>query len=87
MRWAAFCCRCTGYAKIIDAVMDAGRSVADSADAGRRRGLRRPWMAFDGAKVDTSERFGADSWPDGARLVRAIRARIILAVAPGDLDG
>jgi len=82
-------CRCTGYAKIIDAVMDAGRSVADSVmpDAGGAIGAAVERL--DGrAKVDTSERFGADSWPDGARLVRAIRSPHYLAdFAFGDLDG
>ena len=34
-------CRCTGYAKIIDAVMDAGGTVADSIGRCRRRHWRR----------------------------------------------
>ena len=73
-------CRCTGYAKIIDAVMDAGQSAAGglSPDAGQAVGAAV--QRLDGrAKVDTTERFGADSWPDGARLVRAIRSPYYLA--------
>ena len=81
-------CRCTGYTKIIDAVMDAGRSVADSAMPAAGAAIGAPVERLDGrAKVDTSERFGADSWPDGARLVRAIRSPHYLAdFTFGDLD-
>ena len=82
-------CRCTGYTKIIDAVMDAGRSVADSAMPAAGAAIGASVERLDGrAKVDTSERFGADSWPDGARLVRAIRSPHYLAdFTFGDLDG
>ena len=82
-------CRCTGYAKIIDAVMDAGQSVADSAMPAAGAAIGASVERLDGrAKVDTSERFGADSWPDGARLVRAIRSPHYLAdFTFGDLDG
>ena len=69
-------CRCTGYRKIIAAVMDAGvggttaspQSPAAGAAVGRRL------IRLDGKrKVDGSEIFGADETPSGALAVRAIR--------------
>ena len=82
-------CRCTGYAKIIDAVMDAGRTVADSIAPDAGAAIGAAVERLDGrAKVDVTERFGADSWPEGALLVRAIRSPHYLAdFTFGDLDG
>ena len=82
-------CRCTGYAKIIDAVMDAGRTVADSPAPAAGAAIGAAVERLDGrAKVDVSELFGADSWPEGARLVRAIRSPHYLAdFSFGDLAG
>jgi len=73
-------CRCTGYRKIIAAVMDAGTSVSNSRatstvspKAGAAVGSRL--VRLDGArKVDGSDIFGADETPDGALAVRAIRS-------------
>ena len=68
-------CRCTGYAKIIDAVMDAGRTVTDSVTPAAGAAIGAAVERLDGrAKVDATEQFGADSWPEGALLVRAIRS-------------
>ncbi|MEK9557394.1 MAG: molybdopterin cofactor-binding domain-containing protein, partial [Alphaproteobacteria bacterium] len=82
-------CRCTGYAKIIDAVMDAGRTVANSPAPAAGAAIGAAVERLDGrAKVDVSELFGADSWPEGARLVRAIRSPHYLAdFSFGDLGG
>ena len=82
-------CRCTGYAKIIDAVMDAGRTVADSPALAAGAAIGAAVERLDGrAKVDVSELFGADSWPEGARLVRAVRSPHYLAdFSFGDLEG
>ena len=82
-------CRCTGYAKIIDAVMDAGRPVIDGVMPAAGKAIGAAVERLDGrAKVDVSERFGADSWPEGALLVRAIRSPHYLAdFTFGDLDG
>ncbi|MGC6454808.1 MAG: molybdopterin-dependent oxidoreductase [Candidatus Puniceispirillaceae bacterium] len=82
-------CRCTGYAKIIDAVMDAGRTVTDSVTPDAGAAIGAAVERLDGrAKVDVSESFGADSWPEGALLVRAIRSPHYLAdFTFGDLDG
>ena len=81
-------CRCTGYAKIIDAVMDAGRTGADSPALAAGAAIGAAVERLDGrAKVDVSELFGADSWPEGARLVRAVRSPHYLAdFSFGDLE-
>ncbi len=68
-------CRCTGYRKIIDAVCDAHRIAAPdvTATAGKAVGARL--ARLDGVrKLDGSEIFGADDWPEDALVLRAIRA-------------
>jgi CO/xanthine dehydrogenase Mo-binding subunit len=76
-------CRCTGYRKIIAAILDAGvkepgaeigstSGAASSPVAGAAVGNRM--VRLDGKrKVDGSEIFGADETPAGALAVRAIR--------------
>jgi CO/xanthine dehydrogenase Mo-binding subunit/aerobic-type carbon monoxide dehydrogenase small subunit (CoxS/CutS family) len=84
-------CRCTGYRKIVDAVMNAcatdtgsGATVPDATAAVGRRLPR-----LDGVrKISGAEIFGADEWPHDALLARAVRsphhhARFTL----GDIDG
>lgn len=68
-------CRCTGYRKIIDAVCDANRVAMPemSAAAGQAVGARL--ARLDGQpKLEGSEIFGADDWPEDALVLRAIRA-------------
>ncbi len=68
-------CRCTGYKKIIDAVMDAAtpRTQAVLPVAGAAVGARLERL--DGtAKVVGTEVFGADLVPTETLLVRAVRA-------------
>jgi len=81
-------CRCTGYAKIVDAIMDAGAAATGgpAPDAGAAVGAAV--YRLDGhAKVNATERFGADSWPQDALLVRAIRSPHFLAdFSFGDLE-
>ncbi|MFN9773022.1 MAG: molybdopterin-dependent oxidoreductase [Burkholderiales bacterium] len=75
---AGVLCRCTGYRKIVDAVMalahGAGAPVADEAPAaGAAVGARLPRL--DGpAKVLGTEVFGADEAPADALWLRAIRS-------------
>ena len=65
-------CRCTGYAKIVDAVMGASaRATPIETDASVGHSIRR----LDGRrKVNGSELFGADVGPHGSYLVRAVRS-------------
>ncbi len=68
-------CRCTGYRKIVDAVLAAGRGEAALAEpaVGAAVGARAP--KTDGApKVTGRERYGADHWPDGALWLHVIRS-------------
>ncbi len=69
-------CRCTGYAKIIEAVLDAASGNVAHADApvsGAAVGAAIPRL--DGLpKVLGTESFGADAIPADALMVRAIRS-------------
>ncbi|HLX82828.1 MAG TPA: molybdopterin cofactor-binding domain-containing protein [Terriglobales bacterium] len=81
-------CRCTGYRKIIAAIMDAGATtpglqpdtpLAAGAAIGRgavgRGAVGQRLVRIDGKrKVDGSEIFGADEIPAGTLAVRAIRS-------------
>ena len=78
-------CRCTGYRKIIDAVVSAHAAdllVKASTELGHN--ARR----FDGlAKVDGSEKFGDDVAPAGSLVARVIRSPYPSAsFALGDID-
>ena len=68
-------CRCTGYAKIIDAVVNAHsvKELEAPPEAGASVGARLPRLD-GGPKVDGTESFGADHRPAGSLLVRAIRS-------------
>ncbi len=68
-------CRCTGYRKIVEAVLAAtdGEIVLPEAPVGGAVGFRAP--KTDGvAKVTGSEVFGADRAPPGALWLRTIRS-------------
>ena len=68
-------CRCTGYTKIIAAVMAAANPLPEPPTAETGAAVGAALQRLDGrAKVDGSEQFGADDWPDGSLLVRAIRS-------------
>jgi len=66
-------CRCTGYRKIIRAVMEAGTVAAEvKPEVGTAVGARL--VRLDGKKkVDGTEIFGADQMPADALGVRVIR--------------
>lgn len=80
-------CRCTGYAKIVDAVLSVGADAlaAPSPDSGHAVGARLERL--DGAaKALGAEIFGADAWPEGALTVRALRSSHFAATfAFGDI--
>jgi CO/xanthine dehydrogenase Mo-binding subunit/aerobic-type carbon monoxide dehydrogenase small subunit (CoxS/CutS family) len=68
-------CRCTGYRKIVEAVLAAasGDTAVPESPAGQAVGFRAP--KTDGiAKVTGTERYAADVAPAGALWLRAIRS-------------
>ena len=67
-------CRCTGYRKIVDAVLALGKPKAVVAPAaGQAVGARLPKV--DGvAKLTGAETFGADDWPADCLVLRAVRS-------------
>jgi CO/xanthine dehydrogenase Mo-binding subunit/aerobic-type carbon monoxide dehydrogenase small subunit (CoxS/CutS family) len=86
-------CRCTGYIKVVEAVMDVGGGARPSLCPGVRPAGSDPTVGarlarVDGwAKVSGTDVFGADAAPDGAlcmRVVRSPHARASFAL--GDLD-
>jgi CO/xanthine dehydrogenase Mo-binding subunit/aerobic-type carbon monoxide dehydrogenase small subunit (CoxS/CutS family) len=80
-------CRCTGYRKIVEAVLSLAQPGVDIATPapGAAVGARVPKV--DGrAKVDGSERYGADAAPEHALWLRVVRAPHASArFAVGDL--
>lgn len=86
-------CRCTGYRKIVDAVLEVGtgapaRALTPPPRAGEGIAVGHPLTRLDGVeKVDGSQQFGADGIPPDSLYLRAVRsphphARFVL----GDLD-
>jgi aerobic-type carbon monoxide dehydrogenase small subunit (CoxS/CutS family) len=68
-------CRCTGYRKIISAVMEAGTSAAPNASLAAGAAVGARLVRLDGKqKTDGTEIFGADESPHGALGVRVIRS-------------
>ena len=72
-------CRCTGYRKIISAVLDAGSdatsAAASAGSPGAGNAVGQRLIRLDGKKkVDGTEIFGADEVPAGALTVRVIRS-------------
>jgi len=68
-------CRCTGYAKIVQAVMHANDQVPPDAATPVGAAVGARLRRLDGQpKVDGTEVFGADDTPEGCLLVRAIRS-------------
>ncbi len=67
-------CRCTGYQKIVEAVLDhAGGQVEPVAAAGAAVGARLG--KIDGpAKLTGRERYGADAIPDDALWLKVVRS-------------
>lgn len=67
-------CRCTGYSKIVDAVMDVvGQESGPQPKSGNAIGARLERL--DGlAKVNGQESYGSDEFPEGALVVFAVRS-------------
>jgi aldehyde oxidoreductase len=67
-------CRCTGYRKIIDAIVGATASPAAEASPAAGAAVGARLVRLDGRKkVDGTEIFGADETPAAALGVRVIR--------------
>jgi aldehyde oxidoreductase len=64
-------CRCTGYRSIIAAVVAAVQGDLPEAPAG---GVGASVRRLDGAAKVAGDSFGADEWPKGALVVKAIRS-------------
>lgn len=85
---AGVLCRCTGYAKIVEAVRDCAAELSPAVEAKAGAAVGARLDRLDGEpKVSGTDRFGADAWPAGTLLVRVLRsphhhARFTI----GDLD-
>ena len=82
-------CRCTGYLKIVDAVLDVTSNAPDPAmpNAGGAVGARVGRLDGHG-KLDGREQYGDDQTPDGAVWLRVLRSPHALAdFVVGDIDG
>jgi aldehyde oxidoreductase len=67
-------CRCTGYSKIVDAVMDTART-AELPTVGMGAAVGARLARVDGAaKVTGADLFGADAVPADALWVRVVRS-------------
>ena len=76
-------CRCTGYRSIIAAVVAAGQGAAAPVTDGA---VGAAVERLDGAAKVAGDSFGADEWPGGALVVKAIRSpHAHAAFALGDL--
>ncbi|MFN3844789.1 MAG: molybdopterin-dependent oxidoreductase [Paracoccaceae bacterium] len=62
-------CRCTGYRKIIAAILDVGPAKTGPVGA-----VGDPVQRLDGQAKVRGDSFGADEWPEGALTVVAIRS-------------
>lgn len=68
-------CRCTGYAKIIDAVMDAAMEKPAMPMPVRHGAVGARVERLDGIpKLNGDEVFGADYWPENALYLRVLRS-------------
>jgi CO/xanthine dehydrogenase Mo-binding subunit/aerobic-type carbon monoxide dehydrogenase small subunit (CoxS/CutS family) len=67
-------CRCTGYRKIVDAVLDVG-SVYTALSPAVGTAVGASIAKMDGAaKLTGAEKFGADSYPADCLWLRAVRS-------------
>jgi len=81
-------CRCTGYRKIIAAVMDAQAVEAPEPPPPVGKAVGQRVQRVDGLrKVDGTDVFGSDGSPDGALVIRIVRSPFHRArFQLGDLD-
>jgi aldehyde oxidoreductase len=83
-------CRCTGYQKIIEAVLDVARGaeLPGAPAAGKAVGARAGRV--DGiAKLDGTEKYGADYIPADSLWLRVLRSphhHATFTISPGDFE-
>jgi CO/xanthine dehydrogenase Mo-binding subunit/aerobic-type carbon monoxide dehydrogenase small subunit (CoxS/CutS family) len=82
-------CRCTGYRRIMAAVLDAGAETEPAAAPAAGAAVGARIARLDGpAKVNGTEAFGADEWRGGGLVLKAVRSpHARAAFAFGDLAG
>ena len=77
-------CRCTGYRKIISAVMDAQAAEVAEPPPPVGKAVGHRVRRVDGErKVNGTDVFGADQAPDGALVIRIVRSPYHRALASG----
>src|SRR5690606_5909945 len=68
-------CRCTGYRKIVAAILDSAGTVQADENPSVGEAVGRRIRRLDGIrKVSGTDIFGADEAPNGCRLLRAVRS-------------
>jgi aldehyde oxidoreductase len=68
-------CRCTGYRSIIAAVVAAGQGMVAVPEGGAvLRAVGASVQRVDGQAKVAGDSFGADEWPEGALVVKAVRS-------------
>jgi aldehyde oxidoreductase len=68
-------CRCTGYRKIVEAVLAVARGDSDAPQPGAGAAVGSRIAKLDGVeKVAGSEHYGADEYPAGALWLRVVRS-------------
>jgi len=68
-------CRCTGYRKIVRAVLEANQPSPASAISGEKASVGQRVARLDGRKkVLGQDIFGADEWPEDSLLLRVVRS-------------
>jgi len=81
-------CRCTGYRKIVRAVLEANHAMNAEAPASSHGPVGQRVVRLDGRKkILGQEIFGADEWPEDALVLRVVRSPHHRAeFSFGDLD-
>ena len=82
-------CRCTGYQKIVEAVLDAASYAPDPPVPATGSAVGARVARLDGgARLDGSERYADDEQPEGALWLRVLRSPHPLAgFTLGDVAG
>lgn len=68
-------CRCTGYAKILDAVLDTAGNGPEIETPAAGEAVGNPLRRLDARdKLTGEEAYGADAWPEGCLHLRVVRS-------------